>query len=75
MEYWTKDGLSYLASAVGVPLYTDSAIENRRRINFARICMEVDASKPPVNEFEVDIYSNSDPEQVVDFKTIKVFYP
>ena len=41
LEYWTAEGLSYLSSAVGLPLYADSATENYRRVNFARICVEL----------------------------------
>ena len=43
MEYWTEEGLSFLASVVGVPLYADTATESRRRINYARVCIEIDA--------------------------------
>ena len=53
LEYWLEEGLSHLASAVGVPLYADSSTENCRRVCFAIICMELDAAKPLVKEFEV----------------------
>ena len=53
VEYWTSKGLSYVASVVGVPLYADEATENFRRINYARKCIELDASHPLVKEFEV----------------------
>ena len=54
IELWTK-GLSRLASAVGRPLYADSATEARSRVNFAIICIEVDASRPLVEEFDVEV--------------------
>ena len=72
LEYWNAEGLSYLASAMGVPLFVDAATEGKRRINYARICVELDASKPLVKEFEVDIYDDN--LEVAGTTTIKVFY-
>ena len=44
LEYWTNTCLSYIASAVGKPLHMDSHTENRTRLSFARICIEIDLS-------------------------------
>ena len=44
LEYWTNTCLGYIASAVGKPLHMDSLTENRTKISFARICIEVDLS-------------------------------
>ena len=44
LEYWTNTCLGYIASAVGKPLHMDSLTENRTRLSFARICIEVDLS-------------------------------
>ncbi|KAL0293833.1 UNVERIFIED_CONTAM: Retrovirus-related Pol polyprotein from type-2 retrotransposable element R2DM [Sesamum radiatum] len=38
MEYWTEDGLSAVASGVGIPLYTDKITKNCLRLDFARCC-------------------------------------
>jgi hypothetical protein len=35
MEFWTPNGLSYVASGVGVPLYADKVIEEQKRLGFA----------------------------------------
>lgn len=53
LEYWTAQGLSHLASAVGRPLYTDKMTASRRRIGYARVCVEVDAAKNLVKEFDL----------------------
>lgn len=37
MEYMTRMGLSYLASAIGVPLYMDKATERGNRFTFAKV--------------------------------------
>ncbi|XP_044497604.1 uncharacterized protein LOC123219673 [Mangifera indica] len=41
LEFWTPKGLSYIASAIGNPLYVDSITEEGTRLDFARICIEV----------------------------------
>lgn len=41
LEFWNEEGLSYIASAVGVPLCADAAIESGKRLSYARICVEI----------------------------------
>ena len=55
IELWTEEGLSHIASVVGLPLYADAATEACSRISFARICKEFDASIPLVDDFEVKL--------------------
>ncbi|KAK8677810.1 hypothetical protein V6N13_143333 [Hibiscus sabdariffa] len=43
LELYSQQGLSYLASALGKPLYTDKATTLRQHLEFAKICVEVDA--------------------------------
>lgn len=42
LEYWTAPGLSYVASAIGRPLYADSMTEKCKRLSYARVCVEVE---------------------------------
>ncbi|TYK23423.1 DUF4283 domain-containing protein [Cucumis melo var. makuwa] len=42
MELWTEAGLAVVASAVGKPITLDLAIKERRRLSYARICVELD---------------------------------
>jgi len=42
MEFWTSNGLSYVASGVGVPLYADKVTEEQKRLGFARVLIEID---------------------------------
>lgn len=53
MEYWTDEGLSVVVSGVGSPLYTDHRTMDRTRIDFARVCVEVDASTELMREVEI----------------------
>ncbi|GAV92904.1 DUF4283 domain-containing protein, partial [Cephalotus follicularis] len=40
-ELWTRPGLSYVASALGVPLCMDAATSAGNRLSFARVCVEM----------------------------------
>ena len=42
LDYWTEEGLSYIARAVGKPLYADTMTVSCKRLSFARICVKVD---------------------------------
>ena len=44
LELFTKNGLSYLASVLGNPLYMDRITANQQRLAFAKICVEVDVT-------------------------------
>ncbi|KAK0608558.1 hypothetical protein LWI29_032416 [Acer saccharum] len=61
-EYWNEEGLSHIASAVGKPLYADSLTESMKRISFARVCIEIDASCDLVDPFDLFIGNNLDPK-------------
>ena len=74
VEYWTEAGLSRLASAIGIPLYADHATESRKRISFARVCVEIEATRPLIDEFTLDILSQEDPTKIADSIPIRVTY-
>ncbi|GAV81787.1 DUF4283 domain-containing protein, partial [Cephalotus follicularis] len=40
-ELWTRPGLSYIASALDVPLCMDPATAAGNRLSFARVCVEM----------------------------------
>ncbi|KAL0283711.1 UNVERIFIED_CONTAM: hypothetical protein Sangu_2871400 [Sesamum angustifolium] len=42
MEYWTEEGLSTVASGVGIPLYTDKITTDCSRLDYARVCVMLD---------------------------------
>lgn len=57
LEFWTPKclgALSYLSSAFWNPfhLHTDKITARRKRISYARVCVEVDASTELVKEFD-----------------------
>ncbi|GAV91955.1 DUF4283 domain-containing protein [Cephalotus follicularis] len=53
LELWTRPGLSYIASALGVPLCMDAATSAGNRLSFARVCVEMKASSSFPNSFKV----------------------
>ncbi|KAL2231024.1 UNVERIFIED_CONTAM: Transposon TX1 uncharacterized protein [Sesamum indicum] len=44
MELWTEEGLSIVASGVGKPLYPDAITRACTRLDFARVCVMLDAT-------------------------------
>lgn len=68
LQFWTAEGLSYIASSVGKPLYEDEMTETAKRISYAKICVEVDvtASLP----HSVDLFTASG-----KMVTIAIKYP
>lgn len=53
LEFWNEEGLSHIASAIGKPLYADELTEKCKRLNFAKICVEVDVSSELLTTVEV----------------------
>ncbi|KAJ6731273.1 hypothetical protein OIU85_021979 [Salix viminalis] len=50
---WNKQGLSMAASMVGRPLASDEATLHNTRVEYARVCIEIDADVPLVHHFQV----------------------
>jgi len=44
LECWTESGFSRIASSIGRPIHVDEAKTGKKRLDFARICVEVSAS-------------------------------
>lgn len=53
LEYWTIKWLSCVASAIGVPFHADHTTLLRKRLRYARVCVEIDASKMLVKEYDL----------------------
>lgn len=55
MGLFSHEGLARIASAVGVPLYLDKSSELRRRLDIAKVCVEVERDAPLPASIEVNI--------------------
>ncbi|XP_070057680.1 uncharacterized protein [Nicotiana tomentosiformis] len=53
MNCWSRDSLSRIASAIGVPKYADECTAKQTRISFARMLIEVNVTKPLPDEVTV----------------------
>ena len=53
MELWGPEGLSRVASAIGKPLQVDRMTATKRRISYARVCIEMSAENDPIDELTV----------------------
>ncbi|XP_038993244.1 uncharacterized protein LOC120116935 [Hibiscus syriacus] len=42
LELYSRKGLSYIASALGNPLFMDSVTASKNRLEFAKVCVEVE---------------------------------
>ena len=66
---WSKSRLSMAASMVGRPLSCDESTYTCTRLDYAWVCVEVDASLLYVHEFEIDSPLTSEPITVkVDYE-------
>ncbi|KAJ6752500.1 hypothetical protein OIU85_002873 [Salix viminalis] len=50
---WSRKGLSLVASKVGKPLSCDESTYTCSRLDFARVCVELDAGTPFVHNFDI----------------------
>ncbi|CAL5342251.1 unnamed protein product [Camellia sinensis] len=55
LELWTEEGLSFVASVIGKPLFLDEPTRLKSRLTFARVCVEVDATKEIPNSFKINL--------------------
>ncbi|KAK8569596.1 hypothetical protein V6N13_046646 [Hibiscus sabdariffa] len=55
LRRWMPTGLGYLASAIGKPLYTDKATVLKQQLEFAKVCVEVEASSTLPSSILVDL--------------------
>ncbi|KAK8692611.1 hypothetical protein V6N13_076067 [Hibiscus sabdariffa] len=55
LELFSQTGLGYLASAIGKPLYTDKATVLKQQLEFAKVCVEVEASSTLPSSILVDL--------------------
>ncbi|KAK3204732.1 hypothetical protein Dsin_018778 [Dipteronia sinensis] len=60
-EYLNEEGLSHIASAVGKPIYAESLTESMKRISYARVCIEIDATYELLDSFDLFMGDNLGP--------------
>ncbi|CAH9135340.1 unnamed protein product [Cuscuta epithymum] len=69
MQLWNDEAMSEVASMVGVPITTDKITKERINNDYARVLIEVDASKPPPLSFPIRLPSHKVFKQSVVYET------
>ncbi|XP_031256680.1 uncharacterized protein LOC116114685 [Pistacia vera] len=64
LEFWTAKGLSYVASAIGKPLYMDNIMDTGDRLEYARVCVEIDTASSFPNSVELGLLNGMSLTQV-----------
>jgi hypothetical protein len=59
LECWTEAGLSRIASSIGKPIHVDNATAKRQRLDFARVCVEIEAGDELPTEVQVIVNGES----------------
>ncbi|KAJ6414415.1 hypothetical protein OIU84_003418 [Salix udensis] len=66
---WSRKGLSLVASKIGRPLACDEATFTCSKLDFARVCVELDAATPFIKNFSVLTPLSWDPPNIeVDYE-------
>ncbi|XVE81458.1 hypothetical protein DITRI_Ditri15bG0065600 [Diplodiscus trichospermus] len=55
LKLFKMEGLSYIANAVGTPLYMDRITTSHQRLAYAKICTEIDVNMEIFNSIDVKI--------------------
>lgn len=58
LAFYHREGISYIASGVGRPLYMDRATANGTRLDFAKVCIEIDAMTDIPEKLRLEIEDN-----------------
>lgn len=69
------EGLSHVASTVGKPLYMDKSTATRLRVQYAKVCLEVDLGDKLPKEIMVDIESIGEITMCVEYPWRPVVCP
>ena len=57
-QFWTEKGLSLVASYLGTPLMLDAPTLEKKRLDFARVCVEIDIDCEFPTDFDIHMDRN-----------------
>lgn len=69
-DMWSESILSKIGSRVGTPMYTDSLTRTRKQYNYARMLVEIDASKELVNFVDMRLLNGETRKQFVEYEFV-----
>ncbi|KAL0904897.1 hypothetical protein M5K25_027057 [Dendrobium thyrsiflorum] len=71
LSCWTPEGISKVASCVGIPLAMDALTAAKTRLTFARVCVQVKCSSPLPGEISISVDGKVSPLTVLyDWKPL-----
>lgn len=73
LNCWSDNSLSRIGSVLGVPIYADECTIKMLRVSFARILVEINVTKPIVNEIMVEDPSGKKFAQRVIYNWLPAF--
>ncbi|PKU87689.1 RNA exonuclease 1 [Dendrobium catenatum] len=65
LSCWTPEGISKIASCVGIPLAVDALTAAKTRLTFARVCVQVSCSNPLPDEIYISVDGKITPLSVL----------
>ncbi|PKU87687.1 RNA exonuclease 1 [Dendrobium catenatum] len=65
LSCWTPEGISKIASCVGIPLAVDALTAAKTRLTFARVCVQVSCSNPLPDEIFIYVDGKITPLSVL----------
>lgn len=65
LSYLNSDGISFLASGIGKPLFVDEVTSNLEPMHFARVCIEITADFSFPSSIDVTVFDEDSAEEIV----------
>ncbi|CAH9076348.1 unnamed protein product [Cuscuta epithymum] len=69
MDCWSEDSVSKISSRLGMPIFTDGVTSEKTMLNYARVLVEVDVSKPPPLFVDIKLPNGRKRRQFVIYET------
>ena len=66
LELWNPKGISFIASYIGKPLCVDRMTASRRRITYARVCVEVSGDLDLIDKFAIEMAAGENETSLLD---------
>lgn len=59
LEFWTAESFSRIASTIGKPLHVDKNTEKRKRLDYARMCVGIEAGSELPDDIQITVNGQS----------------
>ena len=66
LELWNPKGISFISSFIGKPLRVDDMTASRRRITYARVCIEVSGDQDLIEKLAIETQNDNGTKNLID---------